>query len=72
MKALHWFRLAANQGDVSAQIEIGGLYEVGLGVPKDYAKAAHWLRLAARQGNIMAQAGLAWLYTNGRCAAKFG
>ncbi len=40
----------------AAELDIGSLYEHGLGVVRDYAQAAHWhLRQAAGHGNAEAQ-----------------
>ena len=46
-KGVRWFRLAADQGDASAQHSVGAAYENGLGVLKDDAEAGRWYRLAA-------------------------
>ena len=40
----------AEQGDVSAQYNLGVMYEKGQGVQQDYAKAYMWASLAADQG----------------------
>lgn len=45
-KAARWFRLAAQQGMPVAQIELGKLYEQGLGVPQDYVTAHMWFNVA--------------------------
>ncbi|CAI3960283.1 unnamed protein product, partial [Commensalibacter communis] len=34
-----WYTKAANQGNAQAQLNIGIMYQDGLGVPKDYKKA---------------------------------
>ena len=49
-QAVHWFRLAANQGDDVAMVCLGFLYEKGEDVEQDLEQAAHWFRLAAEQG----------------------
>ena len=66
VKAAHWYRLAANQGDADAQSLLGVLYYNGQGVPQNYVKAAHWYRLAANQGDADAQSFLGDLYYNGQ------
>ncbi len=38
---------AAEQGDASAQYNLGIMYDHGQGVPQDYAHATHWLDRAA-------------------------
>ncbi len=45
----------ADQGDASAQFNLGIMCGHGEGVPQDYAEAAKWYRLAAEQGNVKAQ-----------------
>jgi uncharacterized protein len=49
--AVKWYRLAAEQGNASAQYNLGVMYEKGQGVPQDYKTAVKWFRLAAEQGN---------------------
>lgn len=41
------------------------MYNLGLGVPQDYAEAVRWYRLAAEQGNSVAQRNLGAMYRNG-------
>jgi len=40
-------RAKAEQGDVSAQFNLGVMYDDGEGVPQDYAEAIRWYRVAA-------------------------
>ncbi|MGC9261361.1 MAG: tetratricopeptide repeat protein, partial [Phycisphaerae bacterium] len=44
------FRKAAEQGNASAQHELGRCYYNGQGVERDHAAAAGWFRKAAEQG----------------------
>ena len=44
----------AEQGDATAQFDLGFMYENGKGVPQDYAEATKWYRKAAAQGNAEA------------------
>ena len=60
----------AEQGHSNAQLNLGRMYEKGLGVQKDDAKAAEWYRKAAEQGMIRAQFGLAVMYEEGRGIEK--
>ncbi|MDB4373187.1 sel1 repeat family protein [Akkermansiaceae bacterium] len=60
-KAAKLFRKAAEQGHVSAQSNLGVMYENGEGVPEDKAEATKWIRKAAEQGNEDAKA---WLGIN--------
>jgi uncharacterized protein len=45
--AAWWFRLAAEQGDIGAQIKLGEMYADGNGVPRDYVYAYLWTSIAA-------------------------
>jgi hypothetical protein len=65
-EALRWFRMAADQGDASAQYNFGVMYAEGQGVPKNDAEAARWYRMAADQGNAQAQFKLGGMYEDGR------
>jgi TPR repeat protein len=64
--AVKWYRLAAEQGDVSAQINLGLMYDNGQGVIQDYKNAVKWYRLAAEQGDAFAQNNLGLMYANGQ------
>jgi TPR repeat protein len=46
-EALIWYRRAAAQGNVDAEIALAMAYENGIGVPQDYVEAHKWLNLAA-------------------------
>jgi hypothetical protein len=48
---VRWYRLAAEQGHVYAQSNLGVMYRHGYGVPQDYVLAHMWANLAAAQGN---------------------
>ena len=65
-QAAVWYRKAAEQGQASAQCDLGSAYASGRGVPRDDAAAARWWRQAAEQGNMLAQRGLSQLYEAGR------
>ena len=58
-------RKAAEQGDASAQYNLGVMYRDGNGVPKDLAKAVEWFRKAAEQGYPNAQYNLGVMYQDG-------
>jgi hypothetical protein len=45
--AAHWYRLAAAEGNTRAQINLGFLYEKGLGVERDPVEALRWYRRAS-------------------------
>ena len=55
----------AKQGQASAQLNLGAMYDYGTGVPENDKEAVKWFRLAAEQGNAKAQSNLGWMYDNG-------
>ena len=59
-----WLPLA-REGGAAAQRNVGQLYRLGQGVPRDAAVAANWYRLAAEQGLARAQSNLAAMYLQG-------
>ena len=63
--AMIWFRKAAEQGNASAQNNIGWLYEKGFGVQQDYAEAMTWFLKSANQRNADAENNIGWLYSKG-------
>jgi TPR repeat protein len=65
-EAARLYRLAAEQGHLMAQNNLGVMYEQGRGVERDEAQAAQWYTKAAQEGLIVAQANLALLYDDGR------
>jgi len=60
------WRPLAEQGDASAQTNLGVMYHQGHGVPQDYAEAMKWFRLAAEQGHPSAQTNLGVMYHQGQ------
>ena len=58
-------RKKAEKGDADAQYNLGVMYQIGEGVPKDSAEAVKWYRLAADQGLARAQTNLGWMYKIG-------
>lgn len=54
-EAVKWFRLAVEQGNVTAECSLGVCFYYGDGVPKDQKIATKWFRSAAEQGNAAAQ-----------------
>lgn len=50
-EALRWYRAAARQGHVAAQMNLGDYLARGLGAKRDPVAAWMWLELAARQGS---------------------
>jgi len=63
--ALKEFRILAEQGDATAQTNLGNMYDNGEGVPEDDTEAVKWYRKAAEQGHATAQYNLGLMYANG-------
>jgi hypothetical protein len=69
--ALKWYRLAADQGYVEAEKELGMMYLVGgHGMPKSDAEGVKWLQKASAHGNAGAQWWLGSMYCNGEQVPK--
>ena len=66
VEAARWFRGAAEQGDVTAQLYLAEMYDSGAGVPQDRLEATRWYRKAAEQGEIEAQYELSDRYAKGK------
>lgn len=64
-RAARLYRPLAEIGDAEAQLILGSMHEMGLGVAKDYREAIKWYRLAAEQGNAKAQLKLGAMYDIG-------
>ena len=58
-------RQAAEQGDVEAQFQLGGMYSRGEGVPEDDREAVKWYRKAAEQEHASAQYNMGVMYHDG-------
>ena len=69
-EAISDLRALAEDGDASAQSELGGMYLYGRGVAQDDAEAVRWFRLAADQGDASAQAKLGGMYLYGLGVAQ--
>jgi hypothetical protein len=66
-EAARLYRLAAEQGNVFAEVSLGFFYETGRGgLPKDDREAARLYQLAADQGNMFAEVSLGFFYETGR------
>ena len=63
--ALNVWLEKAKEGDATAQLYVGQIYEKGLGRSPDYSEAATWYRKSAEQGNSQAQINLGQLYEKG-------
>ena len=55
----------AEQGDATAQYNLGIMYSNGEGVPENDAEAVRWYRLAAEQGDAASQNNLGFMYARG-------
>ena len=64
--ALREWKPLAEQGDASAQFNLGLMYDNGDGVPKDGKTAVKWWRLAAEQGHAKSQYNLGLMYEDGQ------
>ncbi len=64
------YRKAAEQGDATAQANLGWCYENGEGVEKNMSEAVKWYRKAAEQGHKDAQCNLGVCYENGEGVEK--
>ena len=63
---LELLRQAANQGDITAQFQLGTRYYTGQNVPQNYQEAAKWYRKVAEQGFAAAQHNLGVMYSQGQ------
>lgn len=64
-KALEWFKKAAKQKSVTAQMFLGWIYLKGIGVAQDYEAARSWFCKAAKQNDAFSQYELARIYEQG-------
>lgn len=64
-RAFTEWQAAAEQGDASAQRNVGHLYRWGKGVPQDLTQAAYWYFTAAKNGSAGAQYNLGVMYLRG-------
>lgn len=65
-QVLEQMRPLAEQGDASAQYNMGVLYDQGYGVPQSYDTARQWYQEAAAQGNAKAAHNLGIMYESGK------
>lgn len=59
--AFKYVSIAAEKGLLTAQRNLGVLYENGTGVLQDYHKAIEWYQRASEQGDTLAQLFLAYI-----------
>ena len=68
--AARWYRKAADGGEPWGMTNLGGMYENGIGVEKDYAQAIGWFHKAAEAGNTRGMSSMGWLYETGNGVGK--
>jgi hypothetical protein len=59
-----WLEMA-RQGDAESQVNVGEIFEKGLGTEPNYSLAAEWYLKAASQGNTRGAINLGYLYEKG-------
>lgn len=64
-EAMYWYRAAAEQGHLGAELALAAKYAEGKLALRDYAEAAKWYRKAAEQKSPRAYLELGKLYENG-------
>ena len=69
-EASKWYRKAAEQGNSSAQVNLGAMYAEGRGVAQDFQEALAWYREAAQQGEAVACFNLGVMYIEGQGVAR--
>lgn len=69
-KAFKWYKMAAEQDHTSAQLNLGVMYNQGMGVEQNFEEAAKWYQKAADNNNAKAQLNLGILYDLGRGVKK--
>ncbi len=65
-KALHYYKLAADQCHSNAQTHLAMLYMDGLGTTQNFNQAFHYAKLAADQGNSTGYVLLGEFYAEGK------
>ena len=70
--AASWYRKAADQKHLMAQLYLAVLYYSGEGVTQDHREAARWFQAAAASGNDLAQFYLGSMYATGTGVKKDG
>ena len=66
-KGVYWFTKAAEQGHISAQVNLASIYAL---IVKDYKQALNWNLKAAEQGNKEAQYAVGKIYFEGSGVPK--
>lgn len=58
--------MAAETDDIQAQMVLGGMYEIGLGVARNDTRCAYWWQRASDNGHVNATKALGSMYFSGR------
>jgi len=69
-EAAKWYLRSAAQGNDLAELRLGWIYDIGLGVDPDPHEAAKWYRLSAKGNNAEAQCRLGRMLEEGRGQAR--
>lgn len=69
-EAVSWFRKSADQGNAQAQLNLGLMYQKGVGTEQNNEQAVSWFRKSAEQDNSDAQLNLGAMYQNGAGVEK--
>ena len=69
-KAIHYYTLAANQNNSSAQFSLGLIYYLNQYVKQDINKSIHYFSLAANQNNSKVQYNLGVIYEEGQYVTR--
>jgi SEL1 protein len=64
-EAIHYFELAAQQGNLNAMESLGVIYAKGIGVERNTTRALELLNTAAVKGSAQAYNGLGYIYWQG-------
>ena len=64
-KAVKWWRIAAENGEPNAQMQLGTAYAYGKGIEQNTQEALKWCRRSAEQGFAHGQSMLSVLFSNG-------
>ena len=65
VESLKWYKMAAEQGDITAQATLGMMFAKGIGCEKNNEVALHWYQKAASKGDVKAQYNLGNMYSKG-------
>ena len=65
-EAVRWYKQAASEGDINAQLFLAAAYLYGVGVKKNTDVASHYYIDAAKSGNALAQFALAENFLDSR------